>query len=208
MNLPNKLSLARIAAIPGFLVLLLGGDTFGDRSAHLAATACYGLALVLTIAVAITDWLDGKIAREQGLITNLGKLLDPLADKVFVAAALVAFVGLDLIPSWTVVLILTREFLITGLRGIATEAGRVIHADRTAKHKTGWQLGLIITGLVLMTAREALLHAGLWHDPVVTQWAGALVFQVMLWIPLVVTLVLTVLSAWWYLAANRDLLNG
>lgn len=208
MNLPNQLSAARIIAVPLFLLLLLLGHGLERDGSFAGASILYVLSLLLTIAVTVTDWLDGKIARERGLITTLGKLLDPLADKIFVAAALIALTAMGLIPSWAVVLIIAREFLITGLRSLATEQGRVIAADRLGKHKTGWQLGLIITALFLLSVRALLQNAGLWQEPVVASYQGAIVFEVMIWIPLLATLWLTVASAWLYVKQNLDLFAG
>jgi len=208
MNLPNTLSAARIIAVPFFLLFLFGGMGVEESGQYGFAAILHGVALILAVAVTITDWLDGKLARDYGLITTLGKLLDPLADKIFVAAALIAFCTLGLIPAWAVILIISREFLITGLRGLATEQGRVIAADRLGKHKTGWQLGLIITLLTLLTARAALAHFGQWPDPVATQWHGRTTFTVMIWIPLAVTLYFTIHSAVFYVWTNRDLFLG
>ena len=208
MNLPNKLSLARIFAVPIFFVLVFGGEFFYGPGAHKAAGVFRALALVLVIVVSFTDWLDGKIARDRKIETNLGKLLDPLADKVFVAAALVALVELRVVPAWAVILVIGREFLVTGLRQLALECGRLIAADRLGKHKTGWQLGLIIPAMTILTARDFLRAAGVWDEPLVTQYHANAIFTGMLWIPLSVTLVLTVLSGGNYLLANKDLFKG
>lgn len=199
MNLPNRLSVLRIAAVPPLMVLLLGGRFLGIESALLRAGMELG-ALVLVIAVAITDWLDGKIARERNIVSNLGKLLDPLADKVFVTAALVCFVELGLMPAWAVVVIVAREFIVTGLRSLAAEAGRVIAADSLGKHKMGWQLGLIITTICGVLLRDVLIHLGVWEG------GWTLYLWVLIWIPLSVTLVLTVWSGWGYWRQNRELL--
>lgn len=205
MNLPNQLSAARIIAVPFFLLLLLAAGSYGENDAMGTAALLHGGALLLAIAVTITDWLDGKIAREQNLVTTLGKLLDPLADKIFVAAALITLTALGILPAWAVVLIISREFLITGLRGLAVEQGRVIPADRLGKHKTGWQLGLIITAITMLTARDLLTYLGHWPEPVVTQWHGALIFKTLIWIPLLVTLYFTIHSAISYIWSNLDL---
>jgi len=208
MNLPNQLSAARILAVPFFLLFLFGGDMLEKEESFGTAAVLHGIALLLAIAVTVTDWLDGSIARKHNLVTTLGKLLDPLADKVFVAAALIAFSALALVPAWAVILIISREFLITGLRGLASEQGRVISADRLGKHKTGWQLGLIITVLTILTARALFEHLGYWPVPVATQFHGEIVFLVMVWIPLSVTLYFTVASAWFYIVANRDIFSA
>lgn len=208
MNLPNKLSLARIVAVPFFFLFVFGGDVFYGPDAHLPAGIFRAVALVLVIAVTVTDWLDGKIARERKIETNLGKLLDPLADKIFVAAALVALVELRLVPAWAVILVIGREFLVTGLRSLALECGRLIAADRLGKHKTGWQLGFIITAMTILTARDFLQAADVWKAPLVSQYRADLIFTGMLWFPLTVALVLTALSGANYLKANWDLFKG
>ncbi|MCC5877510.1 MAG: CDP-diacylglycerol--glycerol-3-phosphate 3-phosphatidyltransferase [Candidatus Sumerlaeia bacterium] len=205
MNLPNQLSSARIIAVPFFLLLIMGGGYYETQGAWGTAAILHGAALILTVAVTITDWLDGKIARDRNLITTLGKLLDPLADKIFVAAALIALSSLGLIPAWAVVVIISREFLITGLRSLATEQGRIIPADRLGKHKTGWQLALIITAIFLLTARATLTHLGHWPAPIATEYHGKTIFLAMIWIPLVVTLYFTIHSALSYVWGNRDL---
>lgn len=205
MNLPNRLSFLRILAVPVFLALLFAEDLlFLGEENHLLNAVARTVALLLTIVVTVTDWLDGKIAREQQLITRLGKLLDPLADKIFVTAALVAYVALELVPAWAVILVIAREFLISGLRTLAADAGRLISADRLGKHKTGWQLGLIITALVVLCVRDYLLYYELW-DQALAQYHGILLFHGAIWIPLTVTLFLTVLSGFNYLWENWDI---
>lgn len=205
MNLPNRLSFARILAVPVFLFFVLGDrlPVFSERPT--LSAVFHIIALLLTIVVTYTDWLDGEIARKQGIITNLGKLLDPLADKIFVTAALIALVEISLVPAWAVVVIVSREFLVTGLRALASEAGRIIPADRLGKHKTGWQLGFIISALTAVAIRDCCRAAGIWDDPMVAHYHAIAMFRVFIWFPLSVTLVLTVWSGWNYIAANREL---
>ncbi|MCL1804453.1 MAG: CDP-diacylglycerol--glycerol-3-phosphate 3-phosphatidyltransferase [Clostridiales bacterium] len=125
MNLANKLTILRIAMIPVFMIFALADMPYG----RLVAAAVFVLA-------SVTDAMDGYIARKRKEITNLGKLMDPLADKLLVAAALVALVQAGLISSWFAVIIIGREFLVTGLRGIAAAEGIVIAASNLAKLKT------------------------------------------------------------------------
>lgn len=205
MTLPNKLSLSRIVVIPLFLVAMLYGGIEPDNPALIAWLRL--VALLLVIAATITDWLDGKIARERGISTNLGKLLDPLADKILVAAAFVGFVELGIYPAWPVVLILAREFLVTGLRTLGVMTGTVIAADRWGKHKTGWQLATIITALTFMTAREFLRAAGLWDNLVFGSISGQLVFEAILDIMLLVVVFLTVVSGVLYIRNNWELIR-
>jgi CDP-diacylglycerol--glycerol-3-phosphate 3-phosphatidyltransferase len=133
LNAPNLMTLGRIALIPIFLWLL----TYENRRNCFLAAALYSVA-------ALSDWVDGWLARVSGKVTTLGKFLDPLADKVIVLSALVMLVRLGRVPVWVVVLILTREFLISGLRTIAVSEGLVIAASQGGKWKTSLQLCGII----------------------------------------------------------------
>ena len=137
LNLPNILTLARIAAVPVIVVLLLAESREN----------CFWAALVFSIA-AITDWLDGYLARKWQVVTVLGKFLDPLADKLIVMAALIMLIPYDRVPAWAVFVILAREMLVTGLRSIASSEGIVIAASDLGKYKTIFQMVSII-GLLL-----------------------------------------------------------
>jgi len=137
LNLPNILTLGRIAAIPVLLILLL----FESRDNCFWAAAVFGLA-------AVTDWLDGWLARRWQIVTVLGKFLDPLADKLIVMAALIMLIPLGRVPAWAVFLILAREMVVTGLRSIASSEGTVIAASDLGKYKTIFQM-TAIAGLLL-----------------------------------------------------------
>lgn len=137
MNLPNILTMARIAAVPIVVVLLM----FESKQ------NCFWAAAVFSVA-AITDWLDGYLARKWEIVTVLGKFLDPLADKLIVMAALIMLIPLDRVPAWAVFVILAREMIITGLRSIASSEGIVIAASNLGKYKTIFQMVAII-GLLL-----------------------------------------------------------
>ena len=137
LNIPNILTMTRIAAIP----LLAGLLMSPSRSAGFWAAAVFSLA-------SITDWLDGYLARRMGIVTVFGKFLDPIADKLIVMAALIMILPFDRVPAWMVLLILGREIIITGLRGIASSEGIVIQASDLGKFKTIFQLVAII-GLLL-----------------------------------------------------------
>lgn len=137
MNLPNILTLARIAAAPVVMVLLM----FESKE------TCFWAALVFSLA-AITDWLDGYLARKWQIVTVLGKFLDPLADKLVVMAALIMLIPLDRVPAWAVFVILAREMVVTGLRSIASSEGIVIAASDLGKYKTIFQM-VAIVGLLL-----------------------------------------------------------
>ncbi len=142
INLPNKLTLSRVLMVPVFVAVL----SFHHVIAYAVAYA------IFTIAT-ITDYYDGKIARERNLITNFGKLFDPVADKVLVAAAFVMLMKLPElhVPGWTIVAILAREFLVTGGRTIAASEGSVIAASRVGKIKTILQMAYIFVFLFLAT---------------------------------------------------------
>lgn len=147
MNLPNQLTLGR-------LILCLVFTFFMQVDLDFAGLA----ALLIFILASLTDWLDGYLARRMGLITDLGKLLDPLADKILIAAVFIGFVGKDLVPAWIVVCIIAREFLITGLRGLALAKGVILPAQSWGKHKTISQMITAIVGLLLLALND--LHAG------------------------------------------------
>lgn len=144
VNLPNAITLSRLV-LTGVFVAAVG---FPGNPGYAVALATFSVA-------AATDWLDGYLARKLGLVTPLGKLLDPLADKILVCAAFVFFsaqpVGSYHCPVWVTALIIAREFLVTGLRQIAMEAGQVLAADGLGKWKTTFQLIYCIAGLVWLT---------------------------------------------------------
>lgn len=134
MNLPNKLTILRVVFIPFFLVaLLVDGIPAGKW-----------IALALFVIASLTDMLDGKIARKYNLVTNFGKFMDPLADKLLVSAALIAFIELGKIPAWVVIVIISREFIISGFRLVASDNGVVIAASYWGKIKTVIQMTMII----------------------------------------------------------------
>lgn len=137
LNLPNILTLSRIAAVPIVVFLLL----FESRQ------NCFWAAFVFTLA-SITDWLDGYLARKWGIVTILGKFLDPLADKLIVMAALIMLIPLDRVPAWAVFVILARELIVSGIRSIASSEGIVIAASDLGKYKTIFQM-VAIVGLLL-----------------------------------------------------------
>jgi len=150
MNIPNKLTISRVL-MAALLVLLL---TTPFRFSYTLALLTFSLA-------AITDALDGHLARNVYGVTDFGKLMDPLADKIMIAAAFVCFVGIrlptqttGLVPAWMVVLILSREFLVTGLRLLAAGKGQVISAGNWGKHKTTWQIIVIIAILLFLAVRN------------------------------------------------------
>jgi CDP-diacylglycerol---glycerol-3-phosphate 3-phosphatidyltransferase len=145
VNLPNQLTLAR------FVLALLFVATLSFSFPYSRT-----LALLLFGTAALTDFLDGHLARKRGLITNFGKLMDPLADKVLMCAGFVMMVELHLIEGWIIIIILSREFLVTGLRLIASAEGKVLAAESLGKHKTTWQIVTIIYFLLLLASSEPI----------------------------------------------------
>ena len=175
MNLPNKLTLLRILLIPFFVIALLvpTGITWQNW-----------IALAIFVIASLTDLADGKIARKYNLVTDFGKFMDPLADKLLVCAALICLISLGRIPEWVVIVIISREFIISGLRLIAAGKGVVIAASKWGKVKTVFQMSMII----LMLANIPQL---------------AIVTNIVMWI----ALVLTVVSLVDYVAKNVSLIN-
>ena len=143
MNLPNKLTVSRFLLTVAFLAVM-----FSQVKYHKT------IALVLFIAAGLSDILDGEIARRRKLITNFGILMDPLADKIVVCSAFIAFVGLNWIPAWMVVVIVARELAITGMRLLAAAKNVVLAAEGFGKHKTISQIVAIIAILVLASYKE------------------------------------------------------
>jgi CDP-diacylglycerol--glycerol-3-phosphate 3-phosphatidyltransferase len=147
MNLPNQLTVAR-CVMALFYMALMTLDGFWPVFA----------ALLLFIAAAITDYLDGAIARSRNLITNFGKLMDPLADKILMVAAFIMMMRIDYlwIPGWTIVVILAREFAVTGMRGLVPPGGEVIAANNSGKAKTVLQIAFVIVFMSVMVVVEAV----------------------------------------------------
>lgn len=193
MNLPNAITLSRLV----LTVIFVAGTGAGSLAGHLVALIAFTLA-------AASDWLDGYLARKLGLVTALGKLLDPLADKILVCAAFVFFSARGFCPVWITSLIIAREFMVTGLRQIAVEAGQVLAADRLGKWKTTFQLTFCITGLVWLTVSDipqpgaTTLFLKKLSDP--QGW----LMLVSLWI----AVALTVISGANYMWNGRNLLKG
>lgn len=193
MNVPNAITLSRLV-LTGIFV---AGASFDNIVGH-------WVSLVSFVIAAISDFLDGYLARKMGLVTPMGKLMDPLADKVLVCSAFVYLSAEGYCPVWVTVLILAREFLVTGLRQIAVEAGQVLAADRLGKWKTGLQLTFCITCLVWF-AFQPLDPANplVWLFQYLSRPEGWLQ-PVSLWL----ALALTLLSGWNYIWESRNLLRG
>ncbi len=177
MNLPNKLTILRVLLIPVFLVFILTdiGGTMGKW-----------IALTIFIVASLTDLLDGYIARKYNLVTNFGKFMDPLADKLLVCSAMICFVELGRLPAWMVVVIISREFIISGFRLVASDNGVVIAASYWGKFKTTFQMLML-----------CLLIADI-QNPVYET-----VTKACIWI----ALLLTVVSLIDYIFKNKDVLK-
>ena len=176
MNLPNKLTLARIIAVPFFIAAYILGY--------------YPVALVLFCAASITDYFDGKIARERNLITNFGKIMDPLADKILVYSALCLFIESKIIAAWMLIVILAREFIIAGMRTVAASEGRVLAAGMAGKIKTFLQMVAVIVFLLALCLTKTQATVML---------AGNIIFYA--------SLVMTVYSGVEYVWKNRDIFS-
>lgn len=169
MNLPNKLTLLRIILVPVFLAFLL--YNFGGSYALVGQY----FALITFVVAAVTDGLDGYIARKKGLVTKLGKLIDPLADKLLISAAMIAFVDMGEISTWPAIIIIGREFAVTGLRVIAAAEGKVIAASNLGKIKTNTQIIAIITVLTtpeIIPLPEIVGTVLIWIAVFFTIWSG------------------------------------
>jgi len=189
INLPNKLTLIRIGLVPLFLTFLSVDNIFS-----------HSLALITFIVAAITDYYDGKIARERSLETDFGRLMDPLADKILISAAFIYFVGsYPKIPAWIVTIIIAREFAVSGIRMLAASKGKIVAADRAGKLKTVSQLTVIIAILNVIVYKK-LLTSVFSYWSVIEFWA-----KIGIDILIYATLAMTVFSGYNYLRSNRHL---
>ena len=177
MNLPNKLTIFRVVLIPFFLVFLYT-DFWGRGNLYTAAA--------IFIIASLTDLIDGKIARKYNLVTNFGKFMDPLADKLLVCSAMIALVDLGKIAGWIVIVIIAREFIISGFRLIASDNGVVIAASYWGKFKTTFQMLMVI-----------VLILNIEHP----------VFEVIGTVLIYVSLALTIISLIDYIIKNKDVLK-
>ncbi len=187
MNLPNKITLVRIFLTFVFMILLFSGSLI-----------CKSAALVVFVLAALSDYLDGFIAKKYNIISDFGRIMDPVADKVLTLAAFLAFVEMKLVPAWMVVIIIMRELIITGIRVMALKNHEVLPAGKGGKHKTASQMLSIFVILVFIVIKEAGVKTfGFW-DPTFEYWYRQLIFVLML-----ITVLLTIISGASYLAGNR-----
>jgi len=144
MNIPNKITLSRICLIPIFIIILSIPFNWGEWSIGTTTLpVSHFVAGIIFLIASLTDWLDGYYARKYHLVTNMGKFLDPLADKLLVSAAFILLVEMDLAPAWIVIVIISREFAVTGLRLVAAGEGIVLAASNMGKLKTVSQISAI-----------------------------------------------------------------
>ncbi|MEO8439837.1 MAG: CDP-diacylglycerol--glycerol-3-phosphate 3-phosphatidyltransferase [Spartobacteria bacterium] len=190
MNWANRLTLGRLALTILFVLALSSVWTYG-RS----------IALVLFALAGISDYFDGEIARRYGIVTNFGKLMDPLVDKVMMSAAFICLVPLGAVPAWVAVIVVARDFLITGLRLLASSEGTILPSERLGKHKTSWQIVTVVFFLLLLSIREfrpGIEDSGWWQ--LCWRYGG----NFLLWI----TIGLTIYSGLGYLWRHRGLVRA
>ncbi len=175
MNLPNKLTIARVVLVPIFIAVYM-------LNFHIAAT-------IIFIVASLTDMLDGQIARKQNIVTNFGKIMDPLADKILTYSAFCLFVEEQLMPAWMLVVILAREFVVSGMRTVAASEGLVIAAGFSGKLKTVLQMIAIPGILIYISLPAGLVQVIIYYIAYITLWAS---------------LVMTVYSGTEYVIKNRN----
>lgn len=183
MNLPNKITLARICMIPIFMIVLMCGAHYEWQYYHIWA------ALVFAVA-SFTDGVDGHIARSRNLITDFGKFMDPLADKLLVSTALICFIQLDLMPAYMAVIIIAREFIVTGLRTLAASKGIVMAAIMTGKIKTVLQMIAILCTMIF--------------SPMTYEICG---YPAVGFVTMAISTVFTIYSGYEYIAKNVNLIK-
>ncbi|MDN7244158.1 CDP-diacylglycerol--glycerol-3-phosphate 3-phosphatidyltransferase [Planococcus shenhongbingii] len=185
MNIPNRITISRILLIPIFMVIMLVDFGWGDMTLFGAEMPIrHFVGGLIFIIASLTDWVDGYYARKYNLVTTFGKFLDPLADKLLVSAALIILVELEFAASWIVIIIISREFAVTGLRLVLAGEGEVVAAGNLGKIKTTAQI-LAIAALLLHNTIFALVNIPFG--------------EIMLYI----ALIFTVWSGWDYFYANR-----
>ncbi len=192
MNISNKLTITRIVLAPVFMALFLIDNIY-----------CRLAALLVFIIASITDWWDGHLARKHGHTTHFGKFMDPLADKILTSSALIAFASLEYVPMWMIILIVIREFSITGLRSLAISRGLVISPSMGGKLKTVLQMTSIIVILVYINAETMAETLEYTHpflgSPLVYQFFAGMIL---------ITMLVTLLTGFDYLRRNTSILKA
>src|SRR5436305_9051313 len=188
MNWANRITLSRLALTVLFVLALNSSWQYARTSA-----------LLIFLLAGLTDFVDGELARRYGVITNFGKLMDPLVDKIMMAAAFISLVPLKAVPAWAATTVVARDFLITGLRMMASAQGRVLPAERLGKQKTSWQVVTVIFFLALLSLSE-LRYASETSTWWLRAWNNA--GPVLVWITVALTIYSGLLYAW----RHRDLI--
>jgi CDP-diacylglycerol---glycerol-3-phosphate 3-phosphatidyltransferase len=186
MNLANKLTISRIV-LAGIFILFL----------FIRGPGAKFMALAIFMAACITDYYDGYIARRTNSVTSFGKLMDPIADKILVLGAFLAFVQMNVIPAWTVIIIITREFVITGIRILALSQKKVLAAESGGKHKTVSQMVAVIAMLIFLIIRD--MGLGFRHIQV---------FETGVYLLMLITVGMTLTSGVSYMFRNKDIFMG
>lgn len=198
MNLPNKLTLLRVLLIPLF-VLVFYIPHLNERTLllfDLPVRLSYIVGVLIFVLASVTDFLDGNLARRRNLVTNFGKLMDPLADKMLVMSALFILTEMKLLPAFCAIIIIGREFLVTGVRQLAVGEGIVIAASKLAKAKTISQIVMIIALFLLPIERQDLFE----------YVNGQMIQGVIVDTLIIVTTVLTLISGFDYVFKNRGMI--
>lgn len=191
MNLPNKITLSRIILTVIFMFLLFQNGPIAKYFAFFAF-----------ILASFSDIFDGYLARKRNIVTDFGKLMDPIADKILVLAAFLAFVELEIIHAWMVIVIILRELLITGLRLFAAREGRIIEAERAGKNKTLSQMVAIYFILTYIVFKEtAITYFNFWNQTLDSRLSIIIMFFMYL------TIIFTIISGFSYLWQNRKILR-
>jgi len=188
MNLPNRLTILRIILAFVFMVLLYCPGIWAKVGA-----------LLVFILASLTDLYDGLIARRHNLITNFGTLMDPIADKILILAAFMVFVEMRLVSAWMVLLIFSREIIITGVRLLAFSRGKVLAAEAAGKHKTVSQIVAIFTILLFLIFREVMVSYFSWPNHIGSY------FSVGIWLLMFITVTLTLVSGISFLWRQKNL---
>jgi CDP-diacylglycerol--glycerol-3-phosphate 3-phosphatidyltransferase len=192
MNTPNKLTISRIILSPVFMVFFLVDNVY-----------CRVLSLIIFTVAALTDVWDGHLARKYGIVTGFGKFMDPLADKILTSTAFVSFVALGYVQAWMILMILIREFLITGLRSLAAYRGMVISPTMSAKFKTVLQMVSIVAILLYINLKTIFRASGYTGD----FFENKLITGILDWM-ILVTMVITVLTGIDYLVKNGSIIKA
>lgn len=195
MNIANRLTLLRIVLTFVFMFFL----TFPFRGAWILWSKV--ASLVIFIIAALSDFLDGMIAQKKNMVTDFGKLMDPIADKILVLAAFAAFVQMQLIEAWMFVIIISREILITSLRLFALNKGRVLSAGNVGKHKTFFQMVVILFVLSFVVLKETMLNFFTWNP------GSEKFFRQGIYVLMLFTVGLTLYSGLSYLWENRKIIT-